>query len=110
MVVFPPVHRHRYFRLKRRLPALAAAALRNSAAALGVALAADLALGAGRLSVTLAGGLAAWLAASLCCFCWLLGGWCGVGCWRADCAAYTACLRQACLPMHPAMRQNFCTS
>ncbi|GAB4816254.1 hypothetical protein N2152v2_003300 [Parachlorella kessleri] len=73
VVRLPPIQRHRYFRLKRRLPALAASALRHASLALALALGADLALGRGRLSVAPAGAMASWLAASLCCLCWLLG-------------------------------------
>lgn len=75
MICFPVVQRHRYFRLKRRLPWVAAQAARNSALACGLALGADAMLGGGRPALPLSGVLAAWLAASLCCFAWLLGAW-----------------------------------
>lgn len=75
MVVFPAVQRHRYFRLKRRLPGVAGAALRNAALAVGLALGADLALNRGALSVGAEGVAAAALAAALCSLCWLWGEW-----------------------------------
>jgi hypothetical protein len=75
VICFPPIQRHRYFRLKRRLPSLAARAARNASLACALALGADLALGRGVLSVLLRAALGAWLAATLCSFCWLLGGW-----------------------------------
>ena len=87
MLLFPAVQRHRYFRLKARLPGAASHAARMAALAF-VGAAATAALRAhavggvlGSLSpgaggawpLTLGGSAAALLAGGLCAFCWLMG-------------------------------------
>lgn len=75
---FPAVQRHRYFRLKQRLPAAAAAAAKLAAAAFACAAATAAAraraLGPAAVAAwppTLAGSAAALLAGTACAFCWL---------------------------------------
>lgn len=77
--LFPTVQRHRYFRIKQRLPGAAAQAARL--ALLGFALAAGVALARARTSgaalvapLSLGSALVALLAGSLCAFCWLMAG------------------------------------
>lgn len=77
-MLFPAVQRHRYFRLKQRLPLAAAHAARLAAAAfLGAAATAALRArgggGSGGAALTLGGSAGALLAGWLCALCWLMG-------------------------------------
>jgi hypothetical protein len=78
VLAFPSVQRHRYFRLKQRLPAAAARAATLAPAALAAAAATAAlrahALGspmAAALPLSAGGAVAALLAGFLCTFCWL---------------------------------------
>lgn len=77
VLLFPAVQRHRYFRLKQRLPTAAAHAARLAAAAFAGAAATAVvrarALGSAPPPLTLGGSAAALLAGWLCAFCWLAG-------------------------------------
>jgi nucleoporin NDC1 len=75
ILLFPSVQRHRYFRIKQRLPGAAAQAAKLTAAAFAGAAATALLRGGGTAGwpLSLAGTAGALLGGSLCAFCWLMG-------------------------------------
>lgn len=81
VLAFPSVQRHRYFRMKQRLPRAAVQAAQLAAAAFSCAVTTSLlrsnvlgeaSPGASGAPLTLGGGTAALLAGALCTFCWLM--------------------------------------
>ena len=75
VLLFPSVQRHRYFRIKQRLPGAAAQAAKLTAAAFSGAAATTLLRGGGTAGwpLSLPGAAGALLGGSLCVFCWLIG-------------------------------------